>query len=95
MSRSEDMDRLMDDVDLKVIHEGIERVKKKDYTLEVWMICLRQKGDEHQAVPLMTYYDQGEAMQSYGAFTTTMLKHNLDDGWELMLRRQRLTAPQE
>ena len=95
MPVSEDMAQLMDDVDLKVIREGIQRIESGDFSLEVWMICLRKKGDENVAVPLMTYYDQGEAMQSYGSFTTTMLKHDLDDGWELMLRRTRLVAPQE
>ena len=79
MPGSEDMAQLMDGVDLKVIREGVQRLQDGDYTLEVWMICLRKKGDENPAVP----------------FTTTMLKHNLDDGWELMLRRTRLEAPQE
>ena len=95
MAGSEDMKQLMGDVDLKVIQEGIQRLKYGDDTLVVWLICLREKGDENAAIPLMVYYDQGEAMQSYGSFTTTMLKHELDGDWELMLRRTRLKAPLE
>jgi hypothetical protein len=95
MSSSDDMTQLMDDVDFKVLQEGIERIRQGEYTLEVWMICLRDKGEGHLVVPLMVYYDQGEAMQSYGAFTTTMLKHDLDGDWELLLRQTLLPAPQE